>query len=796
MRTAAFCLVAWALAAWGTSLPCRGEGNQFLAWSLKEAESRWHRGGTATEGLKRLGGMTHLVGVVYDQQRDELILVGEARSGATEVSLDDVVVALRAELNVGCPPVVSIDLAPDTLATGLQVVRFEGGIEDTQFGLDLLIADVLLKKMGLDMVDPAVPDTPSYFTLSANHFRDTGQTTDVVSKIWFVPAKGTFTATRAGVSVVKELLIDAKTDFEWLTAEGSGKIADAARIRDELAARFAESLAGNFRELSALYQDFARLDQLFRPVALAQSLALMQKEDTGFRPPLAFWLKEYQVTKVDTPRHFPVLQRREFVRHAGESMRLTMQGGIVLNALVTGLNRGDAEAFRQAVLVARPEGNPLTWPVPLDNWLLRALPGEETEASLAAATRVREFYGKKLSCSFRKSFERADAEDSMQQRLDSLKLLRQDDVVRPHGLALLDQLRGSAVSATSLRAKPASPLTEIATQPRGSKVGAAITLLNGMSTRPAVERYGAREMQWQAPPRVAPHVSDAWTGSVKAQSQSLQRLQQLARPLATEVAAPRTGTPGREAKLGQVASLRDSAQNAFPSPRIQLSRQFGTDRVWSPDWPRSTSLATGERGQPRTRFETGSTGETLARGSSSGSGGRAIGSGSGTSRLGSGGTGRIGSSGDGIGRIGSSGGGTGRIGSSGSGTGRIGSGGGGTGRIGSSGGGIGRIGSSGGGTGRIGSSGGGIGRIGSSGGGTGRIGSSGGWSGGRTSGGGGWSGGGGGGGRGFGGGSSSSGGGRGFGGGSSSSGGGRGFGGGSSSSGGFGGSSNLGGGIH
>ena len=55
-------------------------------------------------------------------------------------------VALRARFIHGKWPLVSIDPTEETKKTDMQIVRFEGGIEETQFGQDLFDADYRLKE--------------------------------------------------------------------------------------------------------------------------------------------------------------------------------------------------------------------------------------------------------------------------------------------------------------------------------------------------------------------------------------------------------------------------------------------------------------------------------------------------------------------------------------------------------------------------------------------------------------------------------------------------------------------------
>lgn len=613
MRALRASLCVAALVATLLLLSTSVEGNQFLAFSLDEAENRLGNASNESSEVRELGRITHLMGVVYDQQRDDLILVGELVEGAPGIGLDDFVVCLRAEILAGSPPIVSIDLSSDTRATGMQIVRFEGGIEKSQFGMELLIADVLLKKMGLDMLQDATSAVPSYFSLSLNDYRDTGRTEDIVTKIWFTPARESFTATRGGVSVVKELVIDARTE----STQANPLASDAKRAQDAqpgegLGKRFAEAVASEFRNLCNTYAEFARLDQLFRPAALARSVREMKEKDASFQPRLDYWLKQYDVHKMETPERYPVLERAEFVRREGQAIRMTMQGGIELDAIVADLNAGDAEAFKKAVLTSRPDGQSLTWPVALDNWQLRALPGMEDDTAKAAADRVRHAFRDKLSCSFLKTFEPANSRDRVQVRLDTVKAGLQRQIQQPHALdlvrqlqsptrqtyqPLLSQIQRSQTPATTSRPVDALATNMPRTQTSGpSRLSSTLAVMNAMSTSAAMASGPERHNAAFTTTPMAPHVVAALLASSGSQSPALRTLQQFTQP------ALRVGSIGQSRGLAvpSAGGLSSSSYGrvsrtgvgriAIPKPNLNITlRSLSGARVGSvPGGSRST----------------------------------------------------------------------------------------------------------------------------------------------------------------------------------------------------------------
>src|SRR5262249_41749887 len=75
----------------------------------------------------------------------ELIVVGRHDPTLPPLHRDDLASALRAAFLHKASPLVSLDPAPDLLASGRLKVRFEGGVANTRLGHELLQADIGLK---------------------------------------------------------------------------------------------------------------------------------------------------------------------------------------------------------------------------------------------------------------------------------------------------------------------------------------------------------------------------------------------------------------------------------------------------------------------------------------------------------------------------------------------------------------------------------------------------------------------------------------------------------------------------
>lgn len=71
-----------------------------------------------------LAGINKVEGFVFDSATGDLILVGQKEQDRTVLTLDDLIVALRARFRYNEWPLVSIDPTPDTEKTQMQHIRF------------------------------------------------------------------------------------------------------------------------------------------------------------------------------------------------------------------------------------------------------------------------------------------------------------------------------------------------------------------------------------------------------------------------------------------------------------------------------------------------------------------------------------------------------------------------------------------------------------------------------------------------------------------------------------------------
>jgi len=353
--------------------------DDIIAFSLREAE-RQLKAGRSSETIKRLGGMTRVIGGVIDETSADVIVMGGREAGNPPVSLDDLVVALRARLVHHAWPLVSIDRTADTTATGQQRVRFEGGdgLAKSAFGKALLDADVVLKKLGLRMLSAEIWGVRSYFDLCAEAARTGALEENVGSRFWFRPRESNRVLVGQGVIVVHSLRVGVQT--EVMSVNGQSP---TAGFRDKIGDRFAEALSARLSDVGAYHREVARLNPLYGFVVLAKGL-----ESQAALPDMSYWLTTYRVPTVDTPATYPLLRQRAQVSTKGGAKILDVDGGIELQAAAIRLRDGDATALREVVLRTRPSPETLTWKLPVSVAKIDGL-GPQFELNEAATSSQR-----------------------------------------------------------------------------------------------------------------------------------------------------------------------------------------------------------------------------------------------------------------------------------------------------------------------------------------------------------------------------------------------------------------------
>ena len=392
-------------------LPVNAASSQGEIWalSLREADRMLSQGPGREAQLRTMGGITRFAGMVFDRQTKDVILIGRVRDDLPPVRLDDFVVALRARLAKQVYPRVSIDRVEDTDKTGMQKVLFDGNIENTEFGRDLLTSDVMLKRYSLDLLDDiqgVVPYLNLYEEETKGNLSEAGRPIDgvtwlseeasrsaadryrgaavsetsiVQSRFWFhVRGEESYVVEKDDVYVIEELSLGVKTEA---LAGGSQDPGDV--VGEEFARQFTQA----FRRASEVRPELQRMKALFDLVAISEGIASLGPE----RPGLDHLLKEYRPAVRKTPDQYRLVERVGEFRNGDQVEALVqLSGGVELEAILLALEDGDVSALKLAVISSRPSERSLSWRIPLDSWEMpndhppyresRTSPGRETGA--------------------------------------------------------------------------------------------------------------------------------------------------------------------------------------------------------------------------------------------------------------------------------------------------------------------------------------------------------------------------------------------------------------------------------
>src|SRR5205085_2281451 len=112
---------------------------------------------------------------------------------------------------------------------------------------------------------------------------------------------------------------------------------------------FSTALTKSYDRLTAVVPELARLRALYDAVAAAaEAIGNIPRINTSY------WLTEYPIAVIPTPREFSLERRRENVQTSRGIRTLLVSGGIQLRPLMLRLQEGDVTALREAVILSRP----------------------------------------------------------------------------------------------------------------------------------------------------------------------------------------------------------------------------------------------------------------------------------------------------------------------------------------------------------------------------------------------------------------------------------------------------------
>jgi hypothetical protein len=331
-------------------------GPTIVAFSLRAAERLLREPEPPGVDVATLGGITRPLGLVYDPEARDLLIVGQVGDG-DPVHLDDLVVMMRTVLERGTWPLCSIDRTPETASTGRQTVRFEG-LANTSLGADCFLADTTLKSLALGQALAEDVHISSYFDMLREGIQQVRDRPSVSSRLWGYPLQPSLIS-RGNTFAIRDLEVGVQAEA---VPDSTGQMEP---IRDEIAEAFAQQLTQNYDRLSRAYPALGKVATMFRLAALAYGMRSLPDA-----PDLGYWLDEYLVPPVMTETEYPVLRRTEMVDVEGETLTVDLEGGIKMEEGTLRLEDGDLSVLREAVLQSRPDPGALTWRVPLRGaWL-------------------------------------------------------------------------------------------------------------------------------------------------------------------------------------------------------------------------------------------------------------------------------------------------------------------------------------------------------------------------------------------------------------------------------------------
>lgn len=387
--------------------PSEGRRDELVAFSLKQAASR-SRLSPGDDQVRRMAGITDVVGLACDKSTGDLIVVGKRDRQSGAIGIDDLAVALRAILLHKTWPLVSIDRTEETERTGQQLVRFAGGIERTRFGRDLLDADIVLKRLALGELAAGVWGLRSYFDLFREWWTANGSQERVHSRFWFTTGRSEV-GYRDGGALLKA--VDVAVETRVMAASRAGaEVQDLSAIRDVPGDAFAVALTSRLEDIGNDYPEVRRVRTLFQLVGLAAAIQKMPTEYPNVRSVSDYWIRDYAVAPEQTPEVFPLHKKSVSVQaRNGNTWDLSLDGGIELKALILEIKDGSITAFRDMVLRSRPSQEALSWVLPVvADCLPRASTAVADEGECAVDLDVKSASGG-LSCSIGRLARPADA---------------------------------------------------------------------------------------------------------------------------------------------------------------------------------------------------------------------------------------------------------------------------------------------------------------------------------------------------------------------------------------------------
>lgn len=343
-----------AAAVLASQLYAEGATTHYVAYSMTRAGDAMRKAGAAGVDFRvkeaatyYLGGITKPFAFMCGDADSDWVLIGERDPKIPALTLDDLVVAIRAGfIHTAHFPGVTIEPRGGAYGATIQDVKFYGGVEDTAFGQTCFDADLLMKKIGMKLEVLPIDKLLTFFDLAEKEASESGTLPEIMSRFWYVSSPNKSDVVD-GVVILKQFHSGIATQL--LSARvGGEKVENLAAFYFRPSSEFARSFEDNYQKISMERPVFARLEALAKLSGLAAALQAVPRISD-----FSYWLTEYPVLLVKTPTEQAVLEQK------GERVGLRVRGGVQMLSIAANLSNGKVAAFRQLVLATRHGSEPI-----------------------------------------------------------------------------------------------------------------------------------------------------------------------------------------------------------------------------------------------------------------------------------------------------------------------------------------------------------------------------------------------------------------------------------------------------
>lgn len=357
------------------------------AFSLTAARNAiLSEGGALSEEVRSVGYITRVWAVLIDYSGD-VVIVGERDPSIPGIQLDDVVVALRTMEKIAGDenPGVSIEPVTPGKYSPHQVVKYFGGIENTHYGMVVLEADLLLKLASLGFVLTGVEGFPSEWDLDVENEkagRLLAPWEISAGTSWFFPQKINMIH-KDDMAVVTSVKMQVRTKLEaevdapekYLSIDDTTEMLEYLDEWPEAATVvYARLFTQHFSDIAERHHVLVQLENL-----LALSGLFAEVLDGKELDSLRYWMEDYEVQHVDTPKEVPTISRGV----NGLAYGTSVNGGVraiysAKDGWTDAVLSKSPKYLKEAVLGSRPLPDAISWLIPLElgkptNWTADSL---------------------------------------------------------------------------------------------------------------------------------------------------------------------------------------------------------------------------------------------------------------------------------------------------------------------------------------------------------------------------------------------------------------------------------------